>query len=117
MDPLVTTPSHGSYFQSSIGHYPGTAAIILAVLVVLVLILSFTLSHYKSKCKGGFAACGRGWDPAASAEAEALATVGSLQHESYGEKKLQGAINAAYDSNVGLSDDQLASLMLHGGAP
>jgi len=61
--------------------------------------------------------CGRGWDPAATAEAQALATVGSLQHDSYGEKKLQGAINAAYDGNVGLSDDQLATLMHQGGTP
>ena len=35
--------------------------------------------------------CGVGWDPAASAEAEALATVGSLQHNSYGERRLQRA--------------------------
>lgn len=61
--------------------------------------------------------CGRGWDPAASAEAEALATVGALQHESYGEGRLQGAIDAAYDSSHGLSDDQLAALMHQGGAP
>jgi hypothetical protein len=55
--------------------------------------------------------CHRGWDPAASAEAEALATVGSLQHDSYGEGKLQRAINAAYDANTGLSDAQLEGLM------
>jgi hypothetical protein len=55
--------------------------------------------------------CKAGWDPAASAEAEALATVGSLQHDSYGEGKLQRAINAAYDSSAGLSDAQLEDLM------
>jgi hypothetical protein len=61
--------------------------------------------------------CGACWDPAATAEAEALATVGSLQHESYGERRLQRAINAAYDSNVGLSDEQLSNLMHQGGTP
>jgi hypothetical protein len=50
--------------------------------------------------------CGAGWDPAASAEAEALATVGGLQPGSSG-----------YDSSVGLSDDQLVTLMHQGGAP
>jgi hypothetical protein len=61
-------------------------------------------------------ACGQTWDPAATAEAQALATVGSFQHDSYGERKLQNAINAAFDSNVGLTDDQLAQVMA-GGAP
>jgi hypothetical protein len=61
--------------------------------------------------------CHRGWDPAASAEAEALATVGSLQHDSYGEGKLQRAINAAYDANTDLSDSQLEAVMHQGGAP
>ena len=65
---------------------------------------------YGLDCKGG-------WDPAASAEAQALATVGSLQHDSYGESRLQGAINAAYDSNVGLTDAQLQELMHQGGTP
>ena len=62
------------------------------------------------------AACGMTWDPAATAEAQALATVGSFQHNSWGERKLQSAIDAAYDSNVGLTDDQLAQAMA-GGAP
>jgi hypothetical protein len=61
--------------------------------------------------------CKAGWDPAASAEAQALATVGSLQHDSYGERRLQGAINAAYDSNIGLTDAQLQELMHQGGTP
>ena len=61
--------------------------------------------------------CGRGWNPAATAEAQALATVGALQHDSYGERKLQKAINAAFDSDLGLSDDQLATLMHQGGTP
>ena len=61
--------------------------------------------------------CGAGWDPAATAEAEALATVGALQHQAFAEKKLQRGINAAYDSNTGLSDTQLETLMHQGGAP
>lgn len=61
--------------------------------------------------------CGTGWDPAASAEAEALATVGALPHDSYGERRLQRAVNAAYDANIGLSDDQLNALMHQGGTP
>jgi hypothetical protein len=60
---------------------------------------------------------GSTWDPAAEAEAQALGTVGSFQHDSYGEAKLQHAINEAYDANVGLSDEQLATLMQQGGAP
>ena len=66
---------------------------------------------------GPRAYCGRGWDPAASAEAQALATVGSLQHDSYGEGSLQTAIDGAYDSTVGLDDDQLSTLMHQGGTP
>jgi len=61
-------------------------------------------------------ACGQ-WDPAASAEAQALATVGSLQHDSHGERKLQSAINVAYDGNVGISNAELQELMHQGGTP
>jgi hypothetical protein len=42
-------------------------------------------------------ACKAEWDPAAAAEAQALATVGAFQHDDYGERALQGAIDAAYD--------------------
>jgi hypothetical protein len=61
--------------------------------------------------------CGVGWDPAASAEAQALATVGSLPHEAYGERRLQRSIDGAFDSNVGLSDRDLEALMHQGGTP
>jgi hypothetical protein len=60
--------------------------------------------------------CKAGWDPAAMAEAQALATVGSFQQDNYGERALQSAINVAYDSNTGLSDVQLQELMHQGGA-
>ena len=61
-------------------------------------------------------ACKASWDPAATAEAQALATVGSFQHDSYGDRALQGAINKAYDVD-GLTDEQLAQMMHQGGAP
>ena len=137
-------PSGKSYMQSTIGSHPGSAAIVVAVLVVLILVLSYALVHYKGKCKKGFeglatdgaaaggsadsgapapfpqvgprAACGVGWDPAASAEAQALASAGSLQHDSYGEGGLQTAIDGAYDSSAGLDDAQLSALMQDGGA-
>jgi hypothetical protein len=43
------------------------------------------------------ASCKATWDPSATAEAVYLATVGSLQHDSYGEARLQSAINSIYD--------------------
>jgi len=173
---------HGkSFIKSTIGQHPTTAAIILSVLVVLVLVLAFVAVHFKNKMKSGFeglatgpsacpagmtavtytypahqaqdgyspdgtpryktvpggtstecvsagsradlgddsglpSACGQ-WDPAASAEAQALATVGSLQHDSHGERKLQSAINVAYDGNVGISNAELQELMHQGGTP
>ena len=63
--------------------------------------------------------CGRGWDPAASAEAQALATTGALPHDSYAEAKLQGAVDGAFDTNSGsgLNDEQLTQLMHQGGTP
>lgn len=63
------------------------------------------------------ATCAVPWDPTATAEAQALATVGALQHDQYGERKLQSAINSAYDSNTGLTDDQLAALAQGSDAP
>jgi hypothetical protein len=63
--------------------------------------------------KANMSACKAGWDPTAVAEAQALATVGAYQHDNYGEASLQAAINSAYDTNVGLSESQLATMMLH----
>jgi hypothetical protein len=62
-------------------------------------------------------ACGAGWDPAASAEAEALATVGSLQQDGYGGAALQNAIAAAEDGNVSFANTQLANSVRYGGMP
>ena len=61
--------------------------------------------------------CSAKWDLAATAEAQALATVGSYQHDMYGERALQSAINAAYDGNAGLTDAELQTLMHAGGTP
>jgi hypothetical protein len=60
--------------------------------------------------------CARGWDPAASAEAQALATVGALPHDGYAESKLQGAVDGAFDSGASLNDEQLTALMHSGDA-
>jgi len=62
-------------------------------------------------------ACKQIWDPAAAAEAEALAAVGSYQHDHYGERSLQHAINAAYDRNVPLNEVQLNEFLHQGGSP
>ena len=61
-------------------------------------------------------ACG-GWSPAASVEATALATVGGIKHAPQADRKLQRAVNAAYDTTDGLSDEQLERLMHQGGTP
>lgn len=76
-----------------------------------------TLTHCVDGGMVSATGCGRPWDPAAIAEAQALATVGSYQHDSYGEAALQSVINQAYDSDRGISDDQLSTLMQHGGMP
>jgi hypothetical protein len=59
--------------------------------------------------------CSDPWSPDAMAEAQALATVGSFQHDTYGEDALQRTINAAYDvGGTGVSDAELQT-MLHNG--
>lgn len=68
----------------------------------------------------GAANCARNvheWDPAATAEAQALAQVQALPPDNYGERLLQNAVNLAYDANPGdgLSDAQLEGLMYNGG--
>jgi hypothetical protein len=66
--------------------------------------------------KANLSACKAGWNPMAVAEAQALATVGAYQHDDYGEASLQAAINSAYDTNVGLSESQLATMLRHDAA-
>ncbi len=50
-------------------------------------------SGRRARCAGSY----KDWDPAAIAEAQALAQVGAYQHDDYGEPKLQGAIRQAFD--------------------
>jgi hypothetical protein len=77
-----------------------------------------TYCRSMSAMPGPPSVCGASWDPAAQAEAEALATVGGLQPDAvYGERRLQRAIGGAFDSSLGLSDDQLTTLMHQGGTP
>jgi hypothetical protein len=77
-----------------------------------------TYCRSTSAMPGPPSVCGAGWDPAAQAEAEALATVGGLQPDAvYGERRLQRAVGGAFDSSLGLSDDQLTTLMHQGETP
>ncbi len=50
-------------------------------------------SGRRARCANSY----KDWDPAAIAEAQALAQVGAYQHDDYGEPKLQGAIRQAFD--------------------
>lgn len=72
----------------------------------------------------GRPSCGA-WSADARDEAQALATVGSFAHDAYGERALQGAINAAYSSIGGeasaidaltSSDAVLTNVMHKGGS-
>lgn len=56
--------------------------------------------------------CGK-WDSSAVAEAQALASIGGLEQDSYGEQKLQKAISGG----MTLSDTQLSDIMHNGGSP
>jgi hypothetical protein len=58
-----------------------------------------------------------GWNPAATVEAAALATVGGLKHEPRADSGLQRAINSAYDTSDSMTDEQLERLMHQGGTP
>jgi hypothetical protein len=60
--------------------------------------------------------CSDTWDPAASAEAQALATIGSLKHSPHATRRLQGSVDAAFDCS-GMSDCELSQVMHQGGAP
>lgn len=60
--------------------------------------------------------CDASWDPAAVAESQALAEMGSLAIDHYGEKNIQTAAGGTYDQK-GLSNSQLIQLMQRGSAP
>lgn len=57
------------------------------------------------------------WALGAQMEAAALGTVGSFPHTHWGEGNLRSAVDAAADGTVGMSDDDLADVMHHGGSP
>lgn len=112
--------------------HPGATAAVMGVLLILIIVLVFAVAHYKAAAsKDTFAAgaaapfpqvgpaqlCGRGWDPAASAEAQALATAGGLPHRGYAEPALRVAIDGAFDTkSSSLNDEQLTALMHNGDA-
>jgi hypothetical protein len=70
-----------------------------------------------SGCRGSAVCCNDPWDSSATAEAHALATLGSLSEDSHGSAALQSTINGAFDCNNELNDDCLRDLMHNGGAP
>jgi hypothetical protein len=60
------------------------------------------------------AACGASaWDPAAIAEAQALATTGALQEPTYAGDRLYQAVDAAFDTSSGLNNAEMAQLSAH----
>lgn len=61
--------------------------------------------------------CGSDWGGDAALEAQALAAVGGFAPDTYAADRLQNAAGGSYNSNRGLSDAQLTSLMRFGVAP
>ncbi len=55
------------------------------------------------------------WDPAANVEVQALTSVGGFAAESRAEGRLQGAAEAALDTNRALTDETLERVMHQGG--
>lgn len=112
----------------------GAALAALSMLLLVLIIWLVVLGNKHAACqsgKNGFhvhhgrvysdnpsntGTCSAGWDPAATAEAQALAQASSLQHDSHGERRLQRSINATYDTSAGLAGPQLA-YAAHVGAP
>ncbi len=88
VDPTITCPNGTKVKQSFYEHYGPDVA---------------------CSVSGGAEGCGKSWDPSATAEAQALSTVGSYQHDPYGEKALQNAVNL--DNQTTLTDDQLMTMM------
>jgi hypothetical protein len=97
---------------------PGLA---IGAIIVLAILAVWGLFHVMGwgSSRAGFSPCRSIWDPAASAEAQALATAGALSLDAYGESALQQAQDGGYPypSSIGLSDHQLKGLMHKGSAP
>lgn len=61
--------------------------------------------------------CQAAWDPAAVAESQALAEMGSLSVDRYGAKRLKAAAAGEDDVRKGPTNSELISLMKYGFAP
>lgn len=61
--------------------------------------------------------CQAAWDPAAVAESQALADMGSLSVDRYGARRLQNAAAGEDSVTKGLTNSELIRLMQHGNAP
>lgn len=125
---METPAPPASYLRKTVGENPvitGATMLALAVIITILIIWLIILGSKYADCKknkNSFRArhgnafqgypntgtCGASWDPAATAEAQALAQASSLQHDNYGERRLQRSISGAYDTSVGLTDSQLA---------
>lgn len=131
------------YTGRTVGKHPMKSALLIAGLVLLLILVIFYREKYrKAAGKSGFGSnigatvttagghkypgfdlgpfltpCSGQWDPGASAEAEALATAGGLPQENYASCRLQRAVDTAYDTGYGLTDDQLSGLMHEGDTP
>ena len=61
--------------------------------------------------------CGGPWNPEATLQSQALVSVGGIDPPTYGERRLDNAMEGVYDTSKGLSDADLTTLMRYGGAP
>ncbi len=114
----VVADSRPSCLEACVARNPGiTMGVILVLAILVIWAVVYQLGYVSSRA--GFSPCRSIWDPAASAEAQALATVGALSLDSYGESALQQAEGGdyPYPSRIGLSDRQLKGLMHKGYAP
>jgi hypothetical protein len=109
------------FLSDTISNHQNLAAALIAVLVLVIIVLGYFVMHYRKLDKAGFegleaapSLCGANWDPAAAAEAQALATAGSYDHDSYGEAGLQKAIDGAYSQKSGIPTNQVLNLMQQG---
>jgi hypothetical protein len=158
-------PSYHENLKAHLAKNPGRGALVMAVLVVLIIVLSVRTAKWRGRLaecrrtpilrtpmpaampamvsaaerfrdpwmmagannrrakKGNgeydwtTPACDATWDPAAVAESQALAEMGSIGVNDYGEGNLQDAAGGAVSPREGPSTSQLIRLMSHGTAP
>lgn len=70
------TPSGSGYIKKTIRNNPTRTAAVIAVLIVIVIVLSYYLTSYKNQ--SGESYCAGSWDPAATAELRAVRLAGSI---------------------------------------